>query len=290
MGSNVEVKSTSTIANVTSSTSLPPATNFEFHIDPIAQHFPEIDFIKEALFEVEEQFPVPAGTKVILFSSTESSLDWVKRTTNDIGCFSNQVDEYLRKAGAQGRGCGLLMRFDAIRSLRSVPASSTNLWFVAAHEVFHVVVGNKLDFREELGEQGLLNWRRARQWMHEGTAQYVGFAMSYGANPGSLSTQEIERLRAELKNAARMESINKSLLDLEAVWYRAPFPSPPYELYHRSFLAVTLLVEKFGVDAVLNDYFDNVFKTQDSGEGFQQTFGISEEEFDAEFQAWINSL
>lgn len=61
-------------------------------------------------------------------------------------------------------------------------------------------------------------------------------------------------------------------------------------LYDRSFLAVTLLVERFGEQAVIVEYFENVTALGNHEKGFEETFGITEAEFDAEFQAWITSL
>lgn len=285
-----DMSTSSTIASTSTSTTQPPfISNLDVRVDPVSVHFPEVTFIKDILGQMERRFSIKPGTVVILYTSTESSISWVKQTARSVGCFADQGSSYLRGAGGEGRACGFLMRFDSFRVCQG-QIDCKDVRFVAAHEFFHTLVGITLGSFDYLQEQTVARFRRVPFWIHEGTADYVAYAMTRSETTGTLSSVEISRIRTALKGVARDPSINRSLSSLESIWRQAPAVQTPNELYPRSLLAVTLLIEKFGEQAVLVDYFKNVASTGSGSAGFQQTFGISEAAFDDEFQAWINAL
>jgi hypothetical protein len=289
--SESSVASTSTISTLTSTTTtqVPLISNLKMYVDPIGVHLPEFTFIRETLEQMERRFPIKPGTVAILYTSSEPAIDWVKRTARSVRCFADHGSSHLRGAGGEGRGCGFLMRFDSFRVCQG-QIDCKDVRFVAAHEFFHTLVGITLGSFDYLQEQTVARFRRVPFWIHEGTADYVAYAMTRSESMGSLSVAEVDELRMALKDVARDPSINRSLKSLESIWRQAPAVPTPGQLYPRSLLAVTLLIEKFGEQAVLFDYFNNVSSTGSGSAGFKQTFGITEDQFDDEFQAWINAL
>ncbi len=272
----------STVAPSTTTTStLPPfESNFDFYVDPVSVGFPQVKFIREVLENLERKYPVEPGTVAVLYSSSQSSIDWVRRTSRSINCFSDHDSAYFRDAGAQGRNCGLLMRFDGLPSNCGDSPTCRDIRSIAAHEVFHVftsqLVGN--------------SWREIPYWLAEGSADYVGFAMTRGTQVGTLSLDEIARSRDAIKGLVADPANITSLREMNKIWSQAPNVQTPHYFYNMAFLAVTLLIETYGEQAVLVDFLEHIRTTGSRSAAFERTFGMSEAEFDAEFQTWITTL
>lgn len=284
----VTTTSTSSTTSTSTTTLAPYISNLDVRVDPAVIDSPEITAILESLERMERAFPVPAGTVVILYGDTEPSVDWVRSTTRDVGCFDDHDASYFRNAGAQGRGCGLLMRFGKL------PACEGTTWcksraFIAAHEYFHIVITEVLGNN---GNQLPTHFREIPIWMHEGAADYIGYAFTYGSTPAKLSDSEIARFGSDVKTLIMDPNVNVGLDKLGDVWTTTSRPAPRWLLYayHRAFLAVSLLIDKFGQEKVLVDYYRNISSTGDHLSAFEMTFGITEAEFDLEFSTWLSTL
>jgi hypothetical protein len=280
---------TLTTTSSTSTTTTEPqhAGAVEFHIDPVAQYLPGTGFLVDIIKKTEDVFPVLPGTKAIMYHSENRSFDWVAQTTKELGCFND-----LRRGNrgfdsvGWGRECGFLMRIDAMNYQCTSPVPCKQNLTVAAHEFFHVVALQKL---QPCSCNPRIYGNKVPNWLNEGIADYVGYAMVYGDESGNLTLPQIRELRDALKARGHSVDFNPSLAEVEQL-FQGDLSLPRGSIYDRSFLAVSLLVERFGEEAVLVDYFDNVVVTGHYTTGFVETFGISESDFDKEFQTWIATL
>lgn len=282
--------STTTSTTSTTATTLAPlVSNLDIRIDPAAADLPQVSTVLESLERIERKYPVRPGTVVILYTNTEPSITWVRQTTRDLSCFDDEDVAYFRVALGQGRGCGLLLRLDKL------PVCEATTWckewaFIAAHEYFHIITSNRLGSQDNRLAK---YYRSVPTWMHEGTADYVGYSFTYAENPGQLSSPELSKFHSEIRTLAMDPNVNVSIDKLSGLWVRDRSKLAPRWLlyaYHRAFLVVSLLIEKFGEQAVLVDYFMNMAATGDHNSAFETTFGITEPDFNIEFQQWIEML
>lgn len=282
----IEAPSTSTV-ETTSTTLPPPESRLEIHIDPAVEASPVLDLAVDAVIQTAKQYPVRPGTIGLFYGSGEESIAWAEQKAKELDCFQDLGPNGFSNSVGWGRPCGFLMRIDGVPFECALPILCKQGRTVAAHEFFHVVAYQVLE--ECLCEPKIFG-NKIPNWLNEGIADYVGYAMIYGATPGSLGQEEMNRLRSELKDRASNPDIAVGVIALEDLW-AGGFQEPWFQyLYDRSFLAVTLLVERFGEEAVLKDFLANVTQANTFSVGFETTFGITEAEFDSEFQSWISTL
>jgi hypothetical protein len=279
-----ETTTTSQVTTTSTTTTLPPlVSNLDIRIDP---NSPDAKFagpILETLEHIERKYPVKPGTVVILYSYGDESISWALETGKQTNCFGDTTADRLRNSNGWARSCGMAIRLDGKPNCDEVHFCRTRI-STAAHEYFHVTHHQLL---EELPENTAL-------WMMEGVATYVGYAFTYFETPGELSKWHVEQLRKYLKDESRVPEVNITFQEMDKTWqdfdYATFAPIWFGSLYKRSFLAVTLLIDKYGEQAVLVEYFKNFAETRDHDAAFEMTFGITEDEFYAEFQPWIDSL
>lgn len=272
----------------TTTSSLPePGGQLEVHVDPAIESLPETQYALEAILTTAQQYVVRPGTVALLYGSGEASITWAETKAKDVNCFNDIGADGIRNSVGWGRPCGLLMRVDAINFTCFEESLCKQGRTVAAHEFFHVVAYQLLD---ECTCEPKIYGNKIPNWLNEGVADYVGYATVYGTTPGTLDQSELDRLRSELANRASNPAVAVGLVDMEELWVSGYTQDWFQYLYDRSFLAVTLLIERFGDDVVLEDFFANVVNANTFGTGFEETFGLTEAEFDAEFQEWITTL
>lgn len=272
----------------TTTSSLPePGGQLEVHVDPAIESLPETQYALEAILTTAQQYVVRPGTVALLYGSGEASITWAETKAKDVNCFNDIGADGIRNSVGWGRPCGLLMRVDAINFTCFEEKLCKQGRTVAAHEFFHVVAYQLLD---ECTCEPKIYGNKIPNWLNEGVADYVGYATVYGTTPGTLDQSELDRLRSELANRASNPAVAVGLVDMEELWVSGYTQDWFQYLYDRSFLAVTLLIERFGDDVVLEDFFANVVNANTFGTGFEETFGLTEAEFDAEFQEWITTL
>ncbi len=282
--------SASTVALTTSTTSTTVLTfvsNLDVHIDPAIESLPEINMALDAVLATEQQYAVRPGTVALFYGSSDSSIEWAQQKAQELNCFTDIDSNGFRNSVGWGRNCGFLMRIDGINFGCNNSDLCKQGRTVAAHEFFHVAI---LQLLEGCICEPKIWGNKVPNWLNEGIADYVGYAMVYGSTPGSLQPTLIDNLRVSLKDRASDPAVAVGVVEMEELWatgYQQPWFG---RLYSRSFLAVTLLVEKFGEDAVLRNFFANVNTAGEFSAGFEKTFGISEADFDAEFQTWIQTL
>lgn len=286
-GCSTTVRTTEEFTVSTSSTSTTttiPVSNLEILIDPASPDRDNANVIVESLTAMERDFPVEPGTVVILYSKTESSIAWALDVVREKNCFETTTAAELSGMLGIGSECGLLMRLDKEPSCDELELCKTRP-VVAAHEFFHVVQHQTLLAGESLF---------FRNWLNEGAADYVGYAYAYGETPGALSPAQIELFRSNLKELAQHPKLEGDLNRMQVLFNYDPSQGPLERwyayLYNRAFLAVTLLVEKFGKDAVLFDYVRRTAETRDYEKAFKLTFGVSQDEFSTEFESWLQGL
>jgi hypothetical protein len=277
--------STSTTSVSTSTTPL-FISNLELHVEPAALHIPETQFLIDVLIQMEQRYPVRPGTKAILYTSSENAFQWVRQTVRETLCFQDKRRSEIMDSVGWGAECGLLMRIDVMRYYCGSGEPCKQSRTVAAHEFFHVFALQRL---QGCSCEPRIYGNKVPNWINEGIADYVGYAAIFGEIPGSFSAQELAKLRATNKVSGHNDSFAVSLKKLEDL-FQGDLSQPRGHLYDRSFLAVSYLVEKFGEKAVVIDFFDNVARTGHYTSGFKETFGMSENDFDKEFQAWVASL
>ncbi len=281
-----DMSTSSTIAS-TSTTQPPLISNLDVRIDPKSQYLPEVQFILEIVKTTEQLYPVTPGTKVIMFSTSEESYQWVRQTTSETRCHNDKSRSDILNSAGWGHECGFIMRLDAMGYRCGLPGPCPQSRTVAAHEFFHVATNQRL---QGCACEPRIFGNKVPNWINEGAAEYVGYAVTYGRQPGSLSQGELGELqRRKIEEFGHSDSFRPSLKELESLW-QGNISQSGGNLYSRSFLAVSLLVEKFGEKVVLVDYFDNVARTGHYSTGFRETFGMTETEFNDEFQVWVAAL
>ncbi len=132
--------------------------------------------------------------------------------------------------------------------------------FVLAHEYFHVL------------QLALAPDPKGPYWLSEGSAEY---AMALFGDRRKVLEYEAFRNLARLRNASWTGTLEDAAGDTS-------FP-PGHEHYFLGFLAVELLVELAGEDALL-EYFRLLPAHVDWREAFEAAFGRTADEFYAEFE------
>jgi|GEM_PF-5996450 len=282
------VTTVATTTSTSTTTTVPkPGGNLDVHIDPAIESLPETQQALEMILRTEQQYYVRPGTVTLLYGTDQTSVDWAFQKAKELNCFQDiGINGFVRLVG-WGRPCGLMMRVDGVNYDCFDDTWCKQGRTVAAHEFYHVVAYQVL---ENCTCEPRIFGQKIPNWLNEGITDYVGYAMVYGATPGSLDRNELLRLRTELKTRATNSAVAVGVIAMEDLWSGGSAEPWFQYLYDRSFLAVTLLVERFGEQAVIVEYFENVTALGNHEKGFEETFGIAEAEFDAEFQAWIKSL
>lgn len=272
------------VTTTTSTTTLPPfVSNLDIHIDPNSPDTQLAEPLLETLEIVERQYPVRPGTVVLLYSKTDASVEWALNKTKELKCMDYHSKANLQVALGWSDACGIAMRLDGRPACDEIRLCRTTIG-TAAHEFLHV-----MNLQQYGGYTDALS-----RWFSEGSATYFGYMFTYGDPPGELSDRIVAQLRTNLKEQSRVPEINIPFKDMDNIWLNQDLSKPvpvwiPY-LYNRSFLAVSLLIEKFGEHAVFVEYVDNFTEMRDHPKAFEKTFGITEDAFYAEFQAWIDAL
>lgn len=144
---------------------------------------------------------------------------------------------------------------------------------ILAHELGHVL------------QYELVGGRRSAsdQWLREGFSEWISFEVLDRLQLARAGVKRGDARRAvALAGEASLPSL-KELAPWDA-WVRFQARRPALPLYPYAFLAVDLLVERHGVDAVL-DYFRS-FASSDDAEGrFRAAFGATRSDFDAALRA-----
>jgi hypothetical protein len=144
-----------------------------------------------------------------------------------------------------------------------------------SHELVHV-----LQYELARGRRGT-----SEQWLREGFAEWVSGRVLEGLH---LSGAGSKRGRARRAVAVAGPSRLPALAELATwdQWVELRTTSPRLPVYPYAFLAADLLVERHGVDAVL-DYFRRFAVSNDADGAFRFAFGETRGEFEAEFRATL---
>jgi hypothetical protein len=284
-----EATPTTTLAPTTSTTKpLPFVSNFDYLIAPNAADHPLIPDLRSGIELIEPRYPVDPDTSIIVYTPDEADIEWAMATAKSRRCFQDYDAEALRWMTATARACGLLIQID--RYGKCDDKTRCGATQMAIHEYAHLLRANQLGNTSDVLTDA---YRDIPAWIHEADAEYFDYAFTFGSIPGRLTQRDIADLRERLKTYAQDPRLPASLLEMSIVWQQHYPDGPPSwfaYLYDRAFLAFTWLIERFGEQPTLTDYFANVVTTGSHHEAFESTFGITEDVFDKEFQAWIDAL
>ena len=175
----------------------------------------------------------------------------------------------------------IIFRLDPLQTNFS---SLSNLRKVGSHEVYHVfqegILADCNCTTEDLGAP-------LGRWYLEGAAEYVGYADTWGTSSATRA-----RIQKQFLSIVRDPKVS---VPLRAVSTALSGVSTDVgidagRVYPRAYFAVQYLIDRFGEDLVLNQFYGRVVAAGDWCVAFQQSFGLTEDQFDAQFQAWLTTL
>ena len=215
------------------------------------------------------------GFTVMIYGPTLTGANWAVSDGGKVSCPSSSAATLMNITAMAGGRC---MWFKAVAG--SYPDVAKTIESVAYHEVFHLVQ-SRLQTGSGLRSNDMV-------WMIEGTADLVGYQPQITAGkrtqdeliallrvPASLTRSSL----IEVSNAARDTSI--------------PVVSDPKNrvnaMYGRSYLAAYYLASISSADKVMYDYLLEASRVGDYVAAFTNVFGMTVNEYDAKFTAWLDA-
>ena len=215
------------------------------------------------------------GFTVMIYGPTLTGANWAVSDGGKVSCPSSSPETLMNITAMAGGRC---MWFKAVAG--SYPDVAKTIESVAYHEVFHLVQ-SRLQTGARLRYNDMV-------WMIEGTADLVGYQPQITAGkrtqdeliallrvPASLTRSSL----IEVSNAARDTSI--------------PVVSDPKNrvnaMYGRSYLAAYYLASISSPDKVMYDYLLEASRVGDYVAAFTNVFGMTVNEYDAKFTAWLDA-
>lgn len=256
--------------------------NLTIHIDPRVLDLDETAAVVDTLDKVLTSLPLQFPADAVVYGSSDESFDWAVDITRQVDCLYSD-DRALYEYFGRGAPCGLVMRVDAmpIDCYGEDPPCKNGLT-LAAHEFFHTITEQRVT---TCVCEPLVFGNKIPNWYAEGIADYVAYQTVFDDDPDWL-----EKILQIYLPRATNPDIAVGISDMGVLWSEGA-GQPWFEfLYERSFFAVALLVDQFGESAVLDTIFDEVVKADNFAEGFEATFGKTEEQFSDEFLVWIAAL
>ncbi|MHB1046025.1 MAG: hypothetical protein ACYC4P_08415 [Thermoanaerobaculia bacterium] len=147
---------------------------------------------------------------------------------------------------------------------------------ILAHELGHVL------------QYELVGGRRSAsdQWLREGFSEWISFGVLARLQLASEGRRRGDARRAvALAGAARLPALSE--LATWDAWVRFQAERPALPLYPYAYLAVDLLVERHGVEAVLG-YFRSFTSSNDAEGLFRAAFGATRSDLDAALRAELS--
>lgn len=211
---------------------------------------------------------------VMIYGPTSTGANWAVSEGGKVSCPSSSPETLMNITGMAGGRCMWYKAVDV-----SYPDVAKTIESVAYHEVFHLVQ-SRLQTGARLRYNDMV-------WMIEGTADLVGYQPQITAGkrtqdeliallrvPASLTRSSL----IEVSNAARDTSI--------------PVVSDPKNrvnaMYGRSYLAAYYLASISSADKVMYDYLLEASRVGDYVAAFTNVFGMTVNEYDAKFTAWLD--
>jgi hypothetical protein len=257
--------------------------NLTFHIDQAALDLVATQDVVNAVNDILQTYPLTTPAHAILIATNEESLRWAQDKSREIDCmYEPDIKRYTQYVGGADvvSGCGFIMRVDVLQDrCGSLVTTCRTTATVGLHEFFHVITAQIVKPCSCRGPAG----NKFPIWYNEGAADYVSFVSLFGR-----SDKAIHSLIQMSTNQARTPDVDVDLVEIEKLWAEGPGRFP--FLYERSFLAILLLIEQYGEQAVLSDYYYAIVLTGNYEDAFELTFGKTIEEFSEEFDVWLDSL
>jgi hypothetical protein len=217
---------------------------------------------------------------VVIYAPTSAGANWAINELSKISCPLGSVDNMINGTATADVFFGKCIAFKAVSI--SYPNLAKDTETVAYHEIFHLAQA----FRG--GQKAMGTRYDDMRWMYEGTAEVAGYQPLITSG---------RRSQDELVSLMRVDAIRttSSLTQVSNAWVDnsiALVDDARYRnnvMYSRSYLAAYYLTTISTKDKVLNDYFVEAGKSGDHAAAFATTFGMTANEFDTKFTAWLNA-
>ena len=215
------------------------------------------------------------GFTVMIYGPTSTGANWAVSDGGKVSCPSSSPETLMNITGMAGGRC---MWFKAVAV--SYPDVAKTIGSVAYHEVFHLVQ-SRLQTGARLRYNDMV-------WMIEGTADLVGYQPQITA--GKRTQDELitlMRVPATLTRSSLIE-VSNAASDTSI-----PVVSDPKNrvnaMYGRSYLAAYYLASISSPDKVMYDYLLEASRVGDYVAAFTNVFGMTVNEYDAKFTAWLDA-
>lgn len=273
---STDIEPVATTIPITELFELPGAT---VRVDPAVLDAEETRVAVEMFERLLVEMPVRDPIDVILYGSSEESIDWAMETTKSLDCLYYE-DRNLYGQGGWADSCGFIMAVDDMPADCLFGQSPCkNVGTVVAHEYFHIVTIERL---EPCLCEPLILGKKIPNWYSEGIAEYVGYRSVFDSDPEWLD----KVLAVNLERATRPE-VSVGVVELEQLWAKGAFWESFQYLYERSLFVVAFLVERYGAEAVLETFFERLAEANEFTKGFEATFEVSVEQFSQDFLDWM---
>ena len=215
------------------------------------------------------------GFTVVIYGPTLTGANWAVNEGGKVSCPFSSPETLMNITGMAGGRC---MWFKAVAV--SYPDVAKTIESVAYHEVFHLVQ-SRLQTGARLRYNDMV-------WMIEGTADLVGYQPQITA--GKRTQDELitlMRVPATLTRSSLIE-VSNAASDTSI-----PVVSDPKNrvnaMYGRSYLAAYYLASISSPDKVMYDYLLEASRVGDYVAAFTNVFGMTVNEYDAKFTAWLDA-
>lgn len=229
--------------------------------------------IRSAITKAAAEFG-HTGFTVVIYGPTLTGANWAVNEGGKVSCPFSSPETLMNITGMAGGRC---MWFKAVAV--SYPDVAKTIESVAYHEVFHLVQ-SRLQTGARLRYNDMV-------WMIEGTADLVGYQPQITA--GKRTQDELitlMRVPATLTRSSLIE-VSNAASDTSI-----PVVSDPKNrvnaMYGRSYLAAYYLASISSPDKVMYDYLLEASRVGDYVAAFTNVFGMTVNEYDAKFTAWLD--
>ena len=192
--------------------------------------------------------------------------------------FSLTAEEAAQVASISGGWSGGSSHVTAINASAGVMSTYGDRYNTTSHELFHQLQ-HELSHGRDVEESSLF-------WLEEGTADYVGAAMSehLGGKPLWKWQSDVKAALARAESTVKPESIQHCSFEM-----RKKLMGKEYHTYQVADLMTSHLLQRFPEERrlpLLAEYFRALAESEDGEAAFRQVFGMELPTFLEEYRTW----
>ncbi len=196
--------------------------------------------------------------------------------------FGLSAEEAAQVASISGGWSGGSSHITAINASAGVMSTGGDRYNTTSHELFHQLQ-HELSHGKDVEESSLF-------WLEEGTADYVGAALSehLGGKPQWKWHSDVKAALIRAESTVRPESIQHCNFET-----RKKLMGKEYHTYQVADLMICYLLQRFPEERrlpLLADYFRALAESENGEEAFQQVFGVELPVFLEEYRTWWQSF